>query len=283
MSAKLPTFFYEKLTWEEIQQAIDENRVILLPVGSTEQHGRHLPMEVDNYLAREVAIGAANLVPDDVLVMPNIPYGFNTHHMDFPGQITITGKTFIEYCLCVTKSLAYHGFKKIIIVDGHGSNMPFLDIVARQTNIETKGKALCTALIHTSLALDVAGQIRTTEKGGMGHACEWETSMYLHLNEAEVRMDKIEDEYGLPDSEFHWNELQAPSPILMMEWWTTFSKSGVSGTASASTKEKGKILYDTTIERLARLVKEFKAREIRQRHDNHPRKPELELDNLLHF
>lgn len=280
---QIPSFFYEKLTWEEIREAIKEERVILLPVGSTEQHGYHLPMEVDNYLAREVSIGAAKLVPDDVLVMPNIPYGFNTHHMDFPGQITITGRTFIEYCLSVTKSLVYHGFKKIIIVDGHGSNMPFLDIVARQTNIESKGKALCTALIHTSLAKDVAGEIRESGKGGMGHACEWETSMYLHLNENEVRKDRIVDDYDMPDSEFHWNELQAPSPVLMMEWWTTFSKSGVSGSATLSTKEKGEILYNVTVERLAKLVKEFKAREIRERYDNHDQKPEINLDNLLHF
>lgn len=281
--SSLPSYFYEKLTWEELKEAIKEQRVILLPVGSTEQHGYHLPMEVDNYLARQVSIGAAELVPNDVLVMPNIPYGFNTHHMDFPGQITINGRTFIEYCLSVTKSLVYHGFQKIIIVDGHGSNMPFLDIVARQTNIESKGTALCTALIHTSLAKDVAGKIRDSGRGGMGHACEWETSMYLHLNEGEVRKDKIVDEYDLPDSEFHWNELQDPSSILMMEWWTTFSKSGVSGSATLSSKEKGKILYDVTVERLARLVKEFKAREIRPRHDNHDEKPKLSLDNLLQF
>lgn len=281
--SSLPSYFYEKLTWEELKEAIKEQRVILLPVGSTEQHGYHLPMEVDNYLARQVSVGAAELVPNDVLVMPNIPYGFNTHHMDFPGQITINGRTFIEYCLSVTKSLVYHGFQKIIIVDGHGSNMPFLDIVARQTNIESKGTALCTALIHTSLAKDVAGKIRDSGRGGMGHACEWETSMYLHLNEGEVRKDKIVDEYDLPDSEFHWNELQDPSSILMMEWWTTFSKSGVSGSATLSSKEKGKILYDVTVERLARLVKEFKAREIRTRHDNHDEKPKLSLDNLLQF
>ncbi len=281
--SSLPSYFYEKLTWEELKEAIKEQRVILLPVGSTEQHGYHLPMEVDNYLARQVSIGAAELVPNDVLVMPNIPYGFNTHHMDFPGQITINGRTFIEYCLSVTKSLVYHGFQKIIIVDGHGSNMPFLDIVARQTNIESKGTALCTALIHTSLAKDVAGKIRDSGRGGMGHACEWETSMYLHLNEGEVRKDKIVDEYDLPDSEFHWNELQDPSSILMMEWWTTFSKSGVSGSATLSSKEKGKILYDVTVERLARLVTEFKAREIRPRHDNHDEKPKLSLDNLLQF
>ncbi|KIV54580.1 hypothetical protein AM501_11740 [Aneurinibacillus migulanus] len=71
-------------------------------------------------------------------------------------------------------------------------NMPFLDIVARQ--------------------------IRESGRGGMGHACEWETSMYLHLNENKVRKERIVDDYDMPDSEFHWNELQDPSLILMMEW-----------------------------------------------------------------
>jgi creatinine amidohydrolase len=282
----LPSFYYDKLTWEELQTAISQQRVVIIPIGSTEQHGKHLPVEVDNFLARSVAVGAAELVPDDVLVMPNIAYGFNTHHMDFPGQITISGRTFIEYCLCITRSLAYHGFKKIILLNAHGSNMPYLDIVARHTMLESKGQALCAAIMHTNLAKDVAGDIRESPLGGMGHACEWETSMLLHLNEDAVRKEKIEDEYGLPESKYYWNELQNSPPVSMMEWWSTFSLTGVSGNPSLATKDKGKQLYETTIQRLAEFIREFKAREIRPRRDRHDHSetgPAVDLDFLLQF
>lgn len=281
--SKLPSHYYEKLTWEEMNDAIGQERVILLPVGSTEQHGCHLPMEVDNYLPRRICMGAAEALPDDVLIMPNIPYGFNAHHMDYPGQITITGNAFIQYCLCVTKSLAYHGFKKIIIVDGHGSNVPLLDLVARQTILETHGNVLCASFIHTNLIKDIAGNIRESERGGMAHACEWETSLYLYLNAEEVRKDKIVDECGTPPSEFLWGELQAPAPVSMTEWFTTHSRSGVAGMPSLATREKGKMLYEATVDRLVRLIREFKTREIRPRHENHRKKPEWPLDNLLQF
>ncbi|WP_164821435.1 creatininase family protein [Paenibacillus koleovorans] len=276
------SYLYEKLTWEEINVAIRENRVILIPIGSTEQHGRHLPMEVDNFLARQVCLGAAEKIPDQVLVMPNVNYGFNTHVMDFPGQITVNGSTFIQYVLSVTKSLAYHGFRRIILVNGHGSNMPFLDIAARQTILETKGKTQCMALIHTNLATDVAGEIRESEIGGMAHACEWETSMYLHLAEQEVRKDKLQDEIH-PKTEFIWSDIQKKSPVLYTPWTSSVTESGVSGAAKVSTKEKGKILYETEVERLARLVIEFKARPDYPRRDQHEQPVDVDLESLLGF
>ncbi|MBO9607056.1 MAG: creatininase family protein [Paenibacillaceae bacterium] len=279
----LPSFYYEKLTWEEMNTAIAEERVVIIPVGSTEQHGRHLPMDVDTLLPRSIVVGAAERVPDDVLVMPTIPYGFNTHHMDYPGQITIMASAFINYCLCVTKSLSYHGFNKIMFVNGHGSNMPVLDLVSRQTVLESKGKTLCMCFLHPSLIADVVAQHRESGRGGIAHACELETSLYLYLDEEGVRKDKIEDENSLPPSDFHFFDLQYGSPVTMTPWFSTYTKSGVCGQATLATKEKGKIFYEATVERLVQLIREYKAREIAPRHDNHARKPEQDLDNLLHF
>lgn len=279
---RLIGFNYEKLTWEEINKVIGENRVILLPVGSTEQHGLHLPMDVDNLLARQVCLGAAEKVPDQVLVMPNVNYGFNTHVMDFPGQITVNGSAFIQYVLSITKSLAYHGFRRIILVNGHGSNMPFLDIVARQTILETKGETLCMALIHTNLAKDVAGQIRESEIGGMAHACEWETSMYLYLNEKDVRFDKAVDEKH-PNSEFIWSDIQQKCPVSYTPWTSSVTKSGVSGSATLSTKEKGRMLFETETERLARLIEQFKNQQALPRREQHLQKPILDIESLLSF
>lgn len=279
----LPSFYYEKLTWEEMNVAIKEERIILIPVGSTEQHGRHLPMDVDTLLPRRIVVGAAERVPDDVLIMPTIPYGFNTHHMDFPGQITITASAFIHYCLCVTKSLSYHGFNKIVFVNGHGSNMPVLDLVTRQTVLESKGKTLCMAVMHPSLIPDVVERHRESEKGGIAHACELETSLYLYLDESGVRKDKIEDENSLPASNFHWFDLQHGARVVMTPWFSTYTKSGVCGQAKLATKEKGEIFYEATVERLVELILEFKRREISPRHDNHEIMPQQPLDYLLHF
>jgi creatinine amidohydrolase len=124
---------YNRLTWAEMNDAIAMNKVILLPTGSTEQHGRHLPLDVDLFLAESVCLEVGRRVPDKVLVLPAIAYGLNFHHIDFPGTIHIEPEVFIAFCLNITKSVAYHGFTKILLVNGHGSNTPLIDLVARRT------------------------------------------------------------------------------------------------------------------------------------------------------
>ncbi len=105
--SSLDKIFYDDLTWPEINEAVINRKVLLLPVGSTEQHGHHLPLDVDNFLARSVCIEAAKLAPRELLVMPTIPYGYNEHAQDFPGTIHVTYQHFIEFCLDVCKSAAY--------------------------------------------------------------------------------------------------------------------------------------------------------------------------------
>src|SRR5437773_1005939 len=121
---------YEKLTWPEINDAVDLGKVCILPCGAVEQHGHHLPLDVDLVCPGGIARGAGQALADKILVLPTICYGYTGHVMDFPGTINSNYTTFMEHVLDVTKSLAYHGFKKIILLNGHGSNMPNLDLFA---------------------------------------------------------------------------------------------------------------------------------------------------------
>jgi creatinine amidohydrolase len=136
-------YFYSNYTWKELRAVPAQRRVVLLPVGSTEDHGHHLPLDTDNFMAWTVCVETAKRVPDEVLVMPLIPYGYNLHHVDFPGTICVGAEHFINYVADVCKSIAYHGFKRILIVDGHGSNVPLLDVAARRVILETD--ALCAS------------------------------------------------------------------------------------------------------------------------------------------
>ena len=143
---------YNRLTWAEMNDAIAAEQVVILPTGSTEQHGRHLPLDVDVFLAESVCLEVGKRAADRVLVLPSIAYGLNMHHIDFPGTIHIELDVFIEFCVNITKSVAYHGFTKILIVNGHGSNAPLIDLIARRTVLETE--ALCVAVNYIGLALD---------------------------------------------------------------------------------------------------------------------------------
>src|SRR5213076_3035800 len=145
MSRAKTEYRYEKLTWPEINDAVDLGKVCVVPCGSVEQHGPHLPLDVDIVCPQGIAYGAGRLVPDKMLVLPPVWYGYTGHVMDFPGTINTHYQTFIEQVLDITKSLAYHGFKKIVLLNGHGSNMPNLDLVARRTNVETDAECILTA------------------------------------------------------------------------------------------------------------------------------------------
>ena len=91
----------------------------------------------------------------------------------------------------------------------------------------------------------------------MAHACELETSLYLYLDSSRVQMEKARKEIGLPSSRFIWMDLMSSSPVLMMDHWSRFSKSGVVGDPTLATKEKGEKIFEAVVEALIELVKEF--------------------------
>ena len=261
-------YLYQHLTWPEMREAAKAQPVVILPIGSVEDHGHHLPLDTDNFLIWSICETAAQKAPGEILLMPHIPYGFETHHRDFPGTIDIEMEHLLHFVLDVTKSVAHHGFRRILIADGHGSNMPILDLVARRTILETD--ALCGCFIWPSLATKVINELRESPiPGGMAHACELETSVYLHVDGPRVQMDKAVKEINVPASKFIWLDLMQGSPVMLMDHWTRFSRSGVVGDPTLATAEKGRKIFDAVVAALVELVREFKQRQRGERADLH--------------
>jgi creatinine amidohydrolase len=254
---------YLRLTWEDMNEAIAAQKVVILPTGSVEQHGPHLPLDVDTFLAESVCLEVGRRAADRVLVLPAVPFGLNLHHIDFPGTIHIEPETFIAFCLNITKSLAYHGFQKILIVNGHGSNTPLIDIVARKTLLATN--SLCASLNYYTLGIDAFNRVKQTPV--MAHADEFETSLYLHLAPDRVRMEKavagndVVGKYMTSDSTL--------PHVRFSDYWGRWTKVGVHGDPTAATAEKGKIIWDALLPRLVELVDEFRAWPIAPRSDQH--------------
>lgn len=260
-------YLYQHYTWPELGEVAKRQPVVILPVGSVEDHGPHLPLDVDNFLIWSVCEEAARRANSEILLMPIIPYGFETHHMDFTGTIDIQMEHMLHFVLDVTKSVAHHGFRRILIADGHGSNMPILELVARRTVLETD--ALCAAFIWPSLALKEIREVRESGRGGMSHACELETSVYLHLDRERVQIDKAQREIGMPPSDYIWMDLIDGPPVRCMDHWTRFSKTGINGDPTLATPEKGKVIFEAVVTHLLRLVREFKDRPRGKRTDYH--------------
>jgi len=262
---------YEKLTWPEINDAVELKKVCIVPCGAVEQHGPHLPLDVDLMCPTGIASGAGRQIPERILVLPVLAYGYTGHVMDFPGTINTHYETFIRQVLDVTKSLAYHGFKRIILLNGHGSNMPNLDLAARRTNLETDADCVVIGWWNL-LTVDKTFLPSWRESkfpGGCAHACELETSLYLYLDEAGVRKDKIKSgtiSINDEDNPFNWVDLFGAGPGTLSSWTSSYSETGVLGDAEKATKEKGERAYREAVKQLCRFVEYFQSRPHDKRH-----------------
>ena len=255
---------YNRLTWAEMNDAVTAQQVVLLPTGSTEQHGRHLPLDVDVFLAESVCHEAGRRAPDRLLVMPPIPYGLNLHHIDFPGTVHVEPQTYIDYLVNVTKSVAYHGFEKILIVNGHGSNTPTNDLVARRTTLETN--SLCASVNYFALALEAFESVRDTEV--IAHADEFETSLYLALAPDRVQMDHAadgDDRMG----KYMSSDSLSKYPVRFSDYWGRWTGHGVHGDPTTATAAKGQIILEAAVNGILGLVDEFKSWPIAARKSQH--------------
>lgn len=282
MSRAAVEYRYEKLTWPEIDDAIEMGKVCVLPCGAIEQHGPHLPLDVDVVCPTAIARGAGEQIPDKMLVLPPVCYGYTGHVMDFPGTINSHFEHFIHHVLDITRSLAYHGFQKIVLFNGHGSNMPNLDLVARRTNLETDAECiLCAWWNLLTVDKDFLPRWRQSKfPGGCAHACELETSLYLHLEGQDVRRDKIVSgtiRFNEEQSPFNWVDLFAAGPATIVSWTSSYSDLGVLGEAELATAEKGKEVYEEAVRQLVRFITWFKDRPKDRREDHHRRPPSMPM------
>ena len=273
---------YENLTWPEVNEAVKAGRIPVLPVGATEQHGHHLPIKIDCWEVTSIVDEAARQRPDRLLTMPPVPYGYTTATMDFPGTITIHHETFMRYVIDILKSLAYHGFKKMMVINGHGSNMPPLDLACRRANMETGAEIALAAWWELSAANPEF--MKTWREshfpGGCSHAGEAETSVALYLDPDLVYMDRaVNEQAGInkTKSKYLWGDLWAHGPVSITRWHGESTESGVSGEAKLGTAEKGKMIFDEAVRNLIEFADEFHARPRPVRRDHHDAKPLSEI------
>jgi creatinine amidohydrolase len=249
---------YERLTWPEVRRAVAEDRVCLVPVATLEDHGPHLPLDTDLRLTWEICRRAAGAAPEEIVLLPAVPHGYSPHHMDFPGTITIGWDTFTRDLVDIGTSLARHGFRRLLYLNGHGSNQNLVETAARLVGVEHP-EVLAAAAFHSSSAgtLRTIAELRDSGPGGMAHACELETSMYLAIDPGAVDMAKAVDERGYPAGE-HASMDWADGPLKLMPWWSSFSRTGVQGDATKATAEKGRALLDAAVAECVAYVRELR-------------------------
>ncbi len=283
MSKAKTEYRYEKLTWPEINDAVDLGKVCIVPCGAVEQHGPTCRSTSISSAPCGIANGAGQEIPDKMLVLPIVAYGYTGHVMDFPGTINTDFEHFMHHVLDITKSLAYHGFKKIILLNGHGSNMPNLDLVARRTNLETDAECVLVAWWNL-LTVDKTFLPRWRQSkfpGGCSHACELETSLYLYLDGDNVRKDLIKSgiiSFNEEDSPFNWVDLFAAGPgdgHLVDEQLLRHRRPRRRGTGDAP--RRAAQAYEEAVKQLVRFVTWLKDRPKDVRKDRHRKPPTMPI------
>lgn len=235
----------------ELKALAQRNAIVVLPVGSTEQHGPHLPVQVDALLAGEVALRAARKVADaatPVVVAPTVWSGLAEHHMVFGGTFTLDHATFSALLRCICRSVIRHGFRRIFLLNGHGGNMTSLDVIAAELSIEL-GRPI-VAGTYWMLAEKAFGEILEVQPNVL-HACEAETSMLLAIKPQLVDTSALDQAAG-PWSPSFWVEfMRAPS-----RWrsWAEVTPNGVIGVPAAASAQKGMRLLDAAAEAVARTL-----------------------------
>ncbi|MCD6514757.1 MAG: creatininase family protein [Candidatus Odinarchaeota archaeon] len=246
-------------TYEFKEKISDPNTIVVLPVGSVEQHGPHLPLLTDSIIASELITKAKEIVKDEinVIVLPILTYGCSYEHMDFPGTITLRLKTFLSVIEDIISSLSAFGVRKIAIANAHGGNAAIL----RSTVFEfsKKHNVFITIIELYKICNEAFSKYRESMEIGAFHAGEMETSLILHISPSSVKTDNIQK--GIPikffnkDSAFY---IEKPRGIGGFSWSSKMvSPIGVIGDPTLANKEKGKKIFDDAVNMLADILREL--------------------------
>lgn len=219
----------ENLSWPEVRRLKPATKVLLLPLGSFEQHGHHLPLTTDTDIVTAVARGVEQTRPGKILCLPTLWPGHSPHHFFFPGTLSVSQMPYIQLVIELCRSMVKMGAKKILLLNGHGGNDVPLRAAVRELKSEFP-KVRVVFASYWSLA-DL----------GIRHACEIETSLMLHLHPSRVKM-KLARRDGPPPRH---------SPAYFINEFHEISKSGTVGDPTNATAKKGrqfleKIVCDVT-------------------------------------
>lgn len=225
-----------EMTWKDVQ-GFSRDAVVVIPTGSLEQHGPHLPLFTDSLLATYVAEAVEQQLHEQVLLTPTLWLGASGHHLAFPGTLSASFEAYQEAILSTIRSLVPHGFWKFYLLNGHGGNTEPNGVAIRILKAESPNLLFGHSGYFSFIPESVLQEVLTGPLKTIRHACEAEASMMLHAHPELVRIDLLRDD-GL-----------APEPAVrgMVFHFDEMTEEGSLGYATYATAEKGKSLLDAAV------------------------------------
>lgn len=249
---------YSHWTADEVREAQRSGKVALLPLGTLEQHGLHLPLDTDTRIANAIAWRVAQLLPETVVLLRPLEYGVSSFHRQPPGGIYIHPHVYENFVENIIKSFIDLGFTTFFLLNGHGGNQSSVTNVQKIINNRHEREVFVgTTPLYLSGAKGRAALREAGFHEEVRHACEIETSLMLAIDSAVVRMDKIADCEGRYRTEnfrpFDDGPLKLYLPTEME------SRDGVCGNPSKATPEAGERLLTVAAEEIGDYIKEMLA------------------------
>jgi creatinine amidohydrolase len=238
-------------------------RIVVVSVGHTEQHGLHLPLATDTIIVQAIADGIQSSAQDRLVCLPAWPYGVSTHARQFPGTLNLGGRVFEDFFLAIVARLIQLKAEMVFFSNAHGGNHSFLVNVVKYAGEQWPRALIATEYLHTTgPALEAH---RSTSRGGMGHGGELETSYLLHLRPDLVHMDR-----AVPETDF------ISSPNFYMDWieggrlianppWTDDTRTGIYGDPTPATPEKGARWLQAAVAEKVELLEEMRDQQARRK------------------
>jgi creatinine amidohydrolase len=231
------------------------DRVALIATGHTEQHAFHLPLNTDTVIIDAIARGVEAKLPDTILRLPTFPYGVSMHRRQYPGTVTVDPRAWEDFWVEIVGLLREQGLRMAYLINGHGGNHSFLVNITKFCGDRWPEMFVATSFLHTTTV--ELTQYRTSPIGGMGHACELETSYILHLRPELVHMDRAVDDVDFIATPNYYMEWIEGGALIANPPWTDDTISGAYGAGTQATAEKGRLWLESAINEKVGHVREI--------------------------
>lgn len=245
--------------WTEVEALRD--KVVVVPLGSFEQHGRHLPLLTDAMIGSEVARRAAAELGDEALFLPMLWLGASHHHLAFAGTVSIGNEIYVRVLADVLESLIGGGFRRIFLLNAHAGNVLPANLAMQQVQLRhasDKPDLWLAFASWFSIAAPQLAQLPGLEQEKISHACEWETSQILALRPELVEGERPAARFYFA-SDFYSADYSRASRVDVARRIEQSSLSGAFGFPELATPEKGEALFAVAAREVVAFVREFAA------------------------
>lgn len=253
------SIYFAHKTWVELEDYIKKNSLIILPVGTIEEHGKHLPVETDTTIAEKVAQAIGEEMKDEVpmLVMPAVWSGYSPKEMKrWPGTMRLRTSIFTNMMYDICASIVEMGFKKIIMLDCHGQHAPMLNIVTKDI-ADNYGVyiAVTSPLVFSAKEFN---EVRKSKHGGVLHACEWETSLMLYFTDRVIMDEATDEDIMRYHSEYvAGDSASGAQKVVWSTWGLQKSKTGVYGDPTVATRDMGEFILKAMLKNYRKFILEY--------------------------